>query len=107
MPLYDFRCRHCRHEFEALWDRVDQLPLCPKCSGTTERLVCAPALHLRANRAPERIARRARDYLIDGKYKDAERFLEKASAYVRDDRVKKLKEKVSAAREKKSRRKNK
>lgn len=39
MPLYDFRCRACRHEFEALV-RVNDIPECPSCHGRNlERLL--------------------------------------------------------------------
>ena len=34
MPLYDFKCRSCRHEFEALVRPVDtDAPACPSCHG--------------------------------------------------------------------------
>ena len=34
MPLYDFRCRSCGHEFEALVRPVDTVtPVCPSCAG--------------------------------------------------------------------------
>lgn len=33
MPLYDFICRACRHEFEALV-RAGSEPSCPACHGT-------------------------------------------------------------------------
>jgi putative FmdB family regulatory protein len=32
MPLYDFRCKTCNHEFEALVRSVD-VPECPMCHG--------------------------------------------------------------------------
>jgi putative FmdB family regulatory protein len=39
MPLYDFRCRGCSHEFEALV-RAGTDPSCPSCgSADLERLV--------------------------------------------------------------------
>ena len=39
MPLYDFQCRTCGHEFEALV-RTGQAPECPGCHGTDlERLL--------------------------------------------------------------------
>ncbi len=39
MPLYDFVCKTCRHEFEALV-RVNDTPTCPACRGTDlERLL--------------------------------------------------------------------
>ena len=39
MPLYDFRCRACGHEFEALV-RPREAPKCPECHGADlERLL--------------------------------------------------------------------
>jgi putative FmdB family regulatory protein len=35
MPLYDFRCRGCGSEFEALVRAHDEAgPICPSCGGT-------------------------------------------------------------------------
>jgi putative FmdB family regulatory protein len=31
MPLYDFRCRACGHEFEVLVRPGDEPPACPSC----------------------------------------------------------------------------
>lgn len=40
MPLYDFHCRGCRHEFEALVRSQDPPPRCPACqSQELERLL--------------------------------------------------------------------
>jgi putative FmdB family regulatory protein len=39
MPLYDFRCKNCNHEFEALV-RARDAPQCPACHGQDlERLL--------------------------------------------------------------------
>lgn len=39
MPLYEFRCRACSHQFEALVREPDK-PACPSCgSGDLERLL--------------------------------------------------------------------
>jgi putative FmdB family regulatory protein len=39
MPLYDFRCKSCDHEFEALV-RTGDVPVCPSCKGQDlERLL--------------------------------------------------------------------
>ena len=39
MPLYDFHCRTCGHEFEALV-RAPDAPECPECHGSDlERLL--------------------------------------------------------------------
>lgn len=40
MPLYDFRCRTCGHEFEALIRPATALPGCPACQADDpERLL--------------------------------------------------------------------
>ena len=40
MPLYDFRCRGCSHEFETLVRPGDDRPACPSCqSHDIERLL--------------------------------------------------------------------
>jgi len=44
MPLYDFHCRACGHEFEALVRGADT-PSCPACRGSDlERLLSTFAL---------------------------------------------------------------
>lgn len=46
MPIYEYACRDCGHEFEALV-RSDTVPACPAChaTGLDKRLsVCAPAV---------------------------------------------------------------
>jgi len=56
MPLYDYRCKACRAEFELLV-RAGTAPVCPQC-GTTEleRAVSriAPAGKIEAIRASNR-----------------------------------------------------
>lgn len=46
MPLYDFRCKKCHHNFEdsVLLSELDKkIILCPKCShDKTERLITNP-----------------------------------------------------------------
>ena len=40
MPLYDYHCRACGHEFEALLRTGDPTPVCPTCkSADIERLL--------------------------------------------------------------------
>jgi putative FmdB family regulatory protein len=44
MPLYDFHCRTCGHEFETLV-RTGDSPSCPECRGSDlERLLSTFAL---------------------------------------------------------------
>jgi len=46
MPLYDFHCRSCDREFEALVRPQDASPTCPSCkSADLERLLSGFALH--------------------------------------------------------------
>ena len=44
MPIYDFKCRNCSNEFEALV--LKKTPVCPKCaSEDLERLLSMPVVH--------------------------------------------------------------
>jgi putative FmdB family regulatory protein len=44
MPIFDFKCRSCSTQFEALV--LKKAPKCPKCSGEDlERLMSLPAIH--------------------------------------------------------------
>lgn len=44
MPIFDFRCTSCQHEFEALV-RGAASPACPKCGAETpEKLLSLPSL---------------------------------------------------------------
>ena len=43
MPIYDYRCGQCSHQFEQLV-RGEQKVICPKCQGAAlERLMSVPA----------------------------------------------------------------
>lgn len=45
MPLYEYRCLSCRHEFEALVRAQDPAPACPSCkSGDLEKLLTAASM---------------------------------------------------------------
>lgn len=45
MPIYDFKCRACGHEFEGLVLPARTAPACPSCQGQDlERLVSAFAV---------------------------------------------------------------
>ena len=44
MPLYEYRCESCEHEFELLVLK-GTVPACPKCqTQTLERLLSVPAV---------------------------------------------------------------
>jgi putative FmdB family regulatory protein len=48
VPLYDFRCRNCRGEFEALV-RPNAAPVCPSCgSSDLERLQSGSSFSVRS-----------------------------------------------------------
>jgi putative FmdB family regulatory protein len=45
MPLYEYACRSCGHEFEFLL-RNDETPICPECGKTDlTKNFSAPAAH--------------------------------------------------------------
>lgn len=45
MPIYEYSCQGCGHQFEALV-RTGTVPACPSCAGEQlERLVSLPAVH--------------------------------------------------------------
>lgn len=42
MPIYEYKCRECGHEYEELVFSRDATPPCPKCtSEKTEKLMSA------------------------------------------------------------------
>jgi putative FmdB family regulatory protein len=44
MPLYEYRCRQCGHQFELIQKFSDPPPdRCEKCGGAVEKLLSAPA----------------------------------------------------------------
>lgn len=45
MPLFEYVCKKCRHEFEFLV-RGDETPECPRCGGRRlDRQLSVPAAH--------------------------------------------------------------
>jgi putative FmdB family regulatory protein len=68
VPLFDFHCRGCEHEFEALV-RTGETPVCPSCgSADLERLLSAFAVDTADKR--QAAAKQSRQRQI-GKRKDA------------------------------------
>ncbi len=69
MPLYDFACGTCGHEFEALVRPQDPAPSCPSCHGTNlTKLVSSFALDTDERREAAALDSRKRQIV---KHKDA------------------------------------
>ena len=50
MPLYEYQCRKCKHRFERIQLFSDPiLKTCPKCGGTVDQLLSAPAVHFKGS----------------------------------------------------------
>jgi putative FmdB family regulatory protein len=61
MPIYEYRCRGCGKEFEAIV-RNAQLPLCPSCQGQDlERLISLFAVDSDGTRRQSTAAARRRN----------------------------------------------
>src|SRR3954447_25237806 len=61
MPLYDFRCTRCGHEFEALSRPQDPPVACPSCqSGDLEKLLSGFATSTAESRAANALSSRKR-----------------------------------------------
>jgi putative FmdB family regulatory protein len=61
MPIYEYVCKGCKNEFEALV-RSAQPPSCPTCGGTDlERLVSLPKIRSETTSALARKAAQRRD----------------------------------------------
>jgi putative FmdB family regulatory protein len=51
MPIFEYQCRGCGHQFEALVRKSD-VPSCPSCnSADLERLLSLPALKTESTKA--------------------------------------------------------
>ena len=50
MPLYEYRCKKCGHQFEKIqsFSAPDEKE-CPVCSGELERLISAPAVQFKGS----------------------------------------------------------
>jgi putative FmdB family regulatory protein len=61
MPIYEYQCKKCEHQFEALVRKSD-VPACPSCGAThLERLLSLPALKTESTKAQAMKAARKRD----------------------------------------------
>jgi putative FmdB family regulatory protein len=50
MPIYEYRCLDCDHEFELIQKFSDPpAENCPACSGAVHKLISRSAFHLKGN----------------------------------------------------------
>lgn len=49
MPIYEYSCDHCGHQFEWLVRTTEEKPTCPSCSGKRlTRKLSLPVAHTRS-----------------------------------------------------------
>jgi len=95
VPIYEYECAKCGTVFEVLVSRGENPPPCATCgSNETRKIMAAPAIRVREDRATARIGKRVKDYLKDGKVSDAVRFADKAASMVKSDKVKRIAQKL-------------
>ena len=98
MPVFEYYCDHCRQPFDLLRlsGAAPEAATCPGCRRQgCARIASTPAIRTPdGGAATRRIERRVRDYLIDGKARDATRFADKAAAMTGNDRVKRIADKL-------------
>ena len=50
MPLYEYRCKQCAHQFEKIQSfSAPEEKVCPVCGGEVERLISAPAVQFKGS----------------------------------------------------------
>ena len=50
MPLYEYRCKKCGHQFEKIQSfSASDEKQCPVCQGELERLISAPAIQFKGS----------------------------------------------------------
>ncbi len=50
MPIYEYRCQDCNHEFERMQKFSDPpIGVCPTCSGSVQKLISRSAFHLKGS----------------------------------------------------------
>lgn len=47
MPIYEYACSACSHEFEAIVGVRTPNPTCPQCEAATEKKISLSAFHLK------------------------------------------------------------
>jgi putative FmdB family regulatory protein len=73
MPIFEYRCAGCGHEFEMLV-RTGTTPACPQCKAETlERLLSIPAVKSESTHALAMKAAKTRDKKQAGEINRAQR----------------------------------
>jgi putative FmdB family regulatory protein len=50
MPLYEYKCKKCGHQFEKIQKFSDRMvKKCPECSGMVEQMISAPAVQFKGS----------------------------------------------------------
>ena len=50
MPIYEYRCLDCEHEFERMQKFSDPpLEVCPSCDGAVQKLISRSTFHLKGD----------------------------------------------------------
>jgi putative FmdB family regulatory protein len=50
MPLYEYKCEKCGHQFEKIQKFSDKMvKKCPKCGGRVEQMISAPAVQFKGS----------------------------------------------------------
>lgn len=50
MPIYEYRCQDCDHEFERMQKFSDPpVDACPACTGSVQKLISRSAFHLKGS----------------------------------------------------------
>ena len=50
MPIYEYRCQDCDHEFEKMQKFSDPpVAACPTCAGSVQKLISRSAFHLKGS----------------------------------------------------------
>ena len=76
MPIYEYSCKACGHQFEALV-RKDATPACPSCeSADLERLMSLPAVQSSGTRELALRAAKKRDAALGRERMNEQRLYE-------------------------------
>lgn len=50
MPLYEYKCKKCGHQFEKIQKFSDKMvKKCPDCGGPVEQMITAPAVQFKGS----------------------------------------------------------